>query len=56
MLGSILTSWEALMMLVTCPGVTWGGVINAFAGGWALLVGGEGGRPVNSKAGFEPVT
>lgn len=49
------------MMLVTCPSVTWSGVISTFAGVWALLVGGERcgeerSLLVNSKAGFEPVT
>jgi len=29
------------MMLVTCPSVTWRGVINASAGGQVLLVWGE---------------
>lgn len=55
MLG-FLTYWEALTMPMTCPSVTWSGVVNAFAGGWALLVGGERDRLVNSKAGLESVT
>lgn len=49
------------MMLVTCPSVTWCGVVNAWAGELAVLcwegVGGvDRGRLDNNKAGFEPVT